>query len=110
VEGHLYGDRAWFRDTRSPVRRMGITTHAVGTTIVISLWQGDVCTGTFRLSAKDAAGVISTLAHGMTEAIPDSDHGAEAAPIPIGSSWSRLFRRFFTHRPAKTDTHLRLLE
>jgi hypothetical protein len=110
VEGHLYGDRVWFRDTRSPVRRMGITTHAVDATIVISLWQGDVCTGTFRLPAKDAAGVISTLAHGMTEAIPDSDHGSGGGPTPTGSSWSRLFRRLFAHRPAMTDTHLRLLE
>jgi hypothetical protein len=89
---------------------MGITTHAVDATIVLSLWQGDVCTGTFRLPAKDAAGLISTLAHGMAEAIPDSGHGSEVGPTSIGSSWSRLFRRLFVHRPATTDTHLRLLE
>ena len=40
MEGHLYGDRVWFSDTRSPVRRMGISTHAVDSTIVISLVAG----------------------------------------------------------------------
>ena len=70
VEGHLYGERVWFYDARGHVRRMGVSTHPADSTIVISLWQGDVCTGTFRLPAKDAARLISTLAYGMTEAIP----------------------------------------
>ena len=85
VEGHLYGERVWFSDTRSPVRRMGISTHPVDSTIVISLWQGDVCTGTFRLPASDAAGVISTLAYGMTEAIADPDRTSELAVRTTGA-------------------------
>jgi len=43
---------------------MGVSTHPVDSTMVISLWQGDVCTGTFRLPAHDAARLISTLAYG----------------------------------------------
>ena len=109
VEGHLYGERVWFSDTRSPVRRMGISTHPVDSTIVISLWQGDVCTGTFRLPASDAAGVISTLAYGMTEAIADPDRTSELASGPPGPFWSRFFRRWFVRRP-QTGAHLKLLK
>ena len=77
VEGHLYGDRVWFSDTRSPVRRMGVSAHAVDSTVVISLWQGDVCTGTFRLPAQDAGRLISTLAYGMAESIPRQSHDSD---------------------------------
>jgi hypothetical protein len=50
---------------------MGVSKHPFDSTIVISLWQGDACTGTFRLPLVDAARLISTLAEGMSEAIPD---------------------------------------
>jgi hypothetical protein len=110
VEGHLYGERVWFSDTRGPVRRMGISTHPVDATIVISLWQGDVCTGTFRLPARDAAGVISTLAHGMTEAISDSPRDSDAASSPRGRSRPRLLRRLFMRTTSRSGTQLKLLK
>ena len=108
VEGHLYGDRVWFSDTRSPVRRMGVSTHPVDSTIVISLWQGDICTGTFRLPAKDAASVISTLAHGMAESVPDPGHDPHVGAVPRRSFWSRLVGRLLVRPPA--DTPLRLVK
>ncbi len=95
VEGHLYGERVWFYDARGQVRRMGVSTHPADSTVVISLWQGDICTGTFRMPAKDAARLISTLAYGMTEAIPgqrpDSDIGPSRPPalVKIPSSCVR---------------------
>jgi hypothetical protein len=108
VEGHLYGERVWFSDTRSPVRRMGISTHPVDSTIVISLWQGDICTGTFRLPAKDAASVISTLAHGMAESVPEPGQDTDAASTRRHSRWSRFIHRLIVRRP--TDTRLRLVK
>jgi hypothetical protein len=45
----MYGERTWFYDTRGAVRRMGVSTHPGDSTMAISLWQGDICTGTFRL-------------------------------------------------------------
>ena len=108
-EGHLYGERVWFSDTRGSVRRMGISTHPVDSTIVISLWQGDVCTGTFRLPARDAAGVISTLAYGMTEAISASDHGSDVDSGRHGPSWRRFFQRLFERPTSRSGTHLKLL-
>lgn len=109
MEGHLYGERVWFHDVRGRVRRMGVSTHPTDSTIVISLWQGDICTGTFRLPAKDAAGLISTLAYGMTEVIPDQGPGTRDGPSGRRTIWSR-FLGVFVRSPWTTDTHLRLLE
>ena len=110
VEGHLYGERVWFHDVRGHVRRMGVSTHPADSTIVISLWQGDICTGTFRLPAKDAAGLISTLAYGMAEAIPGQRPDSDLAPSRLGLIWSRFFRRVFVRSPGPTETRLRLLK
>jgi hypothetical protein len=89
---------------------MGVSTHPEDSTIVISLWQGDTCTGTFRLPAKDAAGLISTLAYGMTEAIPGETPGTKVAPGRRTPIWARLFRRVFVGSTRTTETHLRLLK
>ncbi len=108
MEGHLYGERVWFFDTRGPVRRMGVSAHPVDSTMVISLWQGDVCTGTFRLPAQEAARLISTLAYGMADAIPVQGPGSGSAPNRP-SMWSRV-RRLFVRSPTETTTRLRLLK
>ena len=110
VEGHLYGERVWFYDARGQVRRMGVSTHPADSTVVISLWQGDICTGTFRLPAKDAARLTSTLAYGMTEAIPSQRADSEMGPSRSQRIWSRVFRRVFVRSPGTTETHLRLLK
>jgi len=110
VEGHLYGDRTWFCDTRSAVRRMGVSTHPVDSTMVISLWQGDVCTGTFRLPAHDAARLISTLAYGMTEAIPGDRPSTHVERSRLRQIWSELPRRLYARLKAEKDSHLRLVK
>lgn len=110
VEGHLYGERVWFYDARGRVRRMGVSTHPTDSTIVISLWQGDTCTGTFRIPAIDAARLISALAYGMTEAFPGQPPDSESGPGRLGQLWSRFLRRVFVRSPGPTETHLRLLK
>ena len=109
MEGHLYGERVWFYDTRGPVRRMGVSAHPVDSTMVISLWQGDVCTGTFRLPAPEAARLISTLAYGMTETMPAQGPGSDTVPRRRRLTWSRL-RRFFARSQVETAAPLRLLK
>lgn len=94
---------------------MGVSTHPADSTIVISLWQGDTCTGTFRIPAKDAAQLISTLAYGMTEALPGhptSGHPTEEDLVRgrLARVWSNLFRRVFVRQSGATESHLRLLE
>lgn len=110
MEGHLYGERVWFSDARGVVRRMGVSTHPADSTIVISLWQGDVCTGTFRLPANDAARLISTLAYGMTEAVSGQRPGPDVGRRRLGQIWSRFVRRVFGRSLGTTETHLRLLK
>lgn len=112
MEGHLYGERVWFHDTRSPVRRMGVSAHSADSTMIISLWQGDMCTGTFRLPAHDTARLISTLAYGMTESIADTrqDSSSHEGPDPIRKMLSRVVRRVLFRTPMTPDTHLRLLK
>jgi hypothetical protein len=87
---------------------MGVSAHPVDSTMVISLWQGDVCTGTFRLPAQEAARLISTLAYGLTDAIPVQGPGSGSAPNrrPM---WSRV-RRLFERSRVETTTRLRLLK
>ncbi|HEX4435035.1 MAG TPA: hypothetical protein VH012_09390 [Acidimicrobiales bacterium] len=112
VEGHLYGERTWFYDTRSPVRRMAVSAHDGDSTMVISLWQGDSCTGTFRLPAPEAARLISTLAYGMTEAITGTDDGppSESGPPRLRELWTQFVRRILARSSARPDSHLRLLK
>jgi len=110
AEGHLYGERAWFYDTRGAVRRMGVSVHPVDSTMVISLWQGDICTGTFRLPAKDAARLISTFAYGMTETLPAQGLDSDRNPNLLGAIWTRIHRRLFVRSRGTTDTQLRLLK
>jgi hypothetical protein len=64
------GSRTWFYDVRSPVRRMAVSTHEAEGITVVSLWQGDTCTGTFRLPLGESARLISVLADGMAAGLP----------------------------------------
>ena len=66
-EGLLYGDRVWFADQRTPVRRMAVSCHVEHGVFVLSLWQADVCTGTFRLPIADAPDLIAKLAEGLAD-------------------------------------------
>jgi hypothetical protein len=90
-EGVLFANRVWFSDARSPVRRMAMSTHSDLGILVISLWQGDRCTGTFRLPMTEGARVVSTLVYGMAAGL------AEPADSPGPSDlWLRT--------PAPTGT------
>jgi hypothetical protein len=89
---------------------MGVSTHPVDSTMVISLWQGDVCTGTFRLPAHDAARLISTLAYGMTEAIPGGNPCVRVERSRFRQIWSELPRRLYARLKAEKDSHLRLVK
>jgi hypothetical protein len=106
----LYGERAWFHDARGHVRRMGVSSHSADSTIVISLWQGDTCTGTFRLPAKDGARLVATLAYGMVEAMPSEKPDPGTSPLPLHKQVMRFVRRAFRRTPPVSEGHLRLLK
>ena len=89
---------------------MGVSAHAGDSTMVFSLWQGDVCTGTFRLPASEAPGLISALAYGMTEAFSDQPPPSPEQPEPLRKALSRFVRQLLARSRAQSDTHLRLLK
>ena len=89
---------------------MGVSAHGSDSTMVFSLWQGDVCTGTFRLPAGEAPGLISALAYGMTEAYSDQPPPGPAPPEPLRKVMARFVRQLLARSRAETDTHLRLLK
>ncbi len=44
---------AWFADDRGIERRMKVSWHPERRVLVLSLWQEDTCTATFRLPVGD---------------------------------------------------------
>jgi hypothetical protein len=90
---------------------MGVSSHSADSTIVISLWQGDTCTGTFRLPAKEGARLVATLAYGMVEAMPGERPDPGAGPLPLHKQVMRFVREAFRRRsPSVSEGHLRLLK
>jgi hypothetical protein len=69
-EGLVLGDRVWFADPRTPSRRLAVSSHPEAGVVVLSLWQDDRCTGTFRLPVDDAATLVDALTAGMTASPP----------------------------------------
>jgi hypothetical protein len=76
----LSGARTWFVDVRSPTRRMAVTVHPDPGVAIISLWQGEKCSATFRMPLDDAPRLIAALAEGMAATNPGPT-GADAAPV-----------------------------
>jgi hypothetical protein len=51
----------WFTDPRSSSRRLAVTSHPEAGVVVLSLWCGDTCTGSFRLPMDEAPRLIAAL-------------------------------------------------
>lgn len=66
-EGFVLGERVWFADRRTPSRRLAVSSHPEAGVVVLSLWQDDRCTGTFRLPMGDAHALVAALTADMTE-------------------------------------------
>ena len=56
-----------FLDARGPERALRVSWHAESDVIVLSLWQGGTCTGSFRLPAQDVPDLIEALRAGLSE-------------------------------------------
>src|SRR5688572_19249796 len=77
----------WFADARGAPRAMRVRWHSDEGLIVLSLWQGSSCTGTFRLPVQDAARLIGALADSLADAARRP--GAETTSAP--KKWSDTF-------------------
>ena len=53
-----------FTDARGEARTMRVTWHADEGLVVLSLWHGGVCHGTFRLAQDDLPALLRALTDG----------------------------------------------
>jgi len=60
--------RDWFGDDRGDGRRLQVTWHPEHRLVVLSMWQRDRCTPSFRLPIEDADRMIALLAGSLREA------------------------------------------
>jgi hypothetical protein len=54
-----------FLDARGSGRALRVSWHADADVIVLSLWHGGTCTGSFRLPAADVPDLIDALREGL---------------------------------------------
>ncbi len=109
--GLVVGHRAWFYDQRSPARRMSVSAHPDEGIIVLALWQGDRCTGSFRMPLAQAASVISALAAGMSAGLPSAtSEPPRTLGHPSASSWLRRLSQQLRRRVPERSPNLRSVQ
>lgn len=54
-----------FLDSRGSGRALRVTWHGEADVVVLSLWQGGICTGTFRLPVTEVPDLIDVLRDGL---------------------------------------------
>jgi hypothetical protein len=66
-----------FLDSRGPGRALRVSWHPEADVVVLSLWSGGTCTGSFRLPVEDVPDLIDALRAGLAgsydahRAVPD---------------------------------------
>jgi hypothetical protein len=101
--------RVWFSDPRTPLRRMSVATHPAEGIAVVSLWQGQTCTSTFRLPLTEAARMITALAYGMSAGLVEPATNAET-PRPPWNAFLNWVRRWLPRSSSIPHTDLRILK
>ncbi|NUS49865.1 MAG: hypothetical protein HOQ22_02350 [Nocardioidaceae bacterium] len=57
-----------FLDARGPERALRVTWHPEADVVVLSLWSGGVCTGTFRLPFDEVPDLVEALRSSLASA------------------------------------------
>jgi hypothetical protein len=68
-----------FFDDRGEDRALRLSWHPDEEVMVLSIWNGGVCTGTFRLAARDVPVLMETLSQGVP--VPQPRGRRHAAPV-----------------------------
>ena len=71
-----------FLDARGAGRALRVSWHAEADLVVLSLWQGGTCAGTFRLPVEEVPDLIETLRAGLAQAY--DGHRARLARVDGG--------------------------
>ena len=61
----------FFLDTRGDARSLRVRWHQSDGLVLLSLWRGPECTGTFRLPIEDVPTLIEALRAGLDSAYDD---------------------------------------
>lgn len=67
-----------FLDARDAGRALRLSWHHEDELVVLSLWRGHKCTGSFQLAADDAPAFVQALTAGLA----DGYDGEQAVPPP----------------------------
>src|SRR5437763_7869161 len=70
-----------FVDVRGDDRTLRVSYHADGGVVVVSLWAGAACRGSFRMGTDDVGRLLSVLAE-----VRDSLDAAGEAPVAAGET------------------------
>lgn len=65
-----------FLDARGGGRALRVSWHHEAGVVVLSLWRGTTCAGTFRLDVTEVPALIELLARGLDEAYDATRHSA----------------------------------
>ena len=68
-----------FLDARGSGRALRVSWHAEADLVVLSLWTGGTCTGSFRLPAEDVPDLVDTLREGLARLYD----GRRARPVRL---------------------------
>jgi hypothetical protein len=71
-----------FLDARGAARALRVTWHGEADLVVLSLWHGDTCSGTFRLPVEDVPALIDVLRDGLARSY--DGHRAGRPPTAAG--------------------------
>ena len=63
-----------FLDDRGEQRTLRLTWHREVDLVVLSLWRGGRCTGTFRLRVSEVPTLIAALQAGLEGDLPSARH------------------------------------
>ena len=102
--------RVWFSDPRTPLRRMSVSTHPSEGIAVVSLWQGQTCTSTFRLPLTEAARMIAALADAMAAGLVEPADADTETPTGPWNAFLGWVRRQLPKPPSNPQTSLRVLK
>lgn len=63
-----------FLDDRGDGRALRVSWHPEADVVVLSLWRGRTCAGTFRLSVEDVPALVELLRASLEEAYDEARH------------------------------------
>jgi hypothetical protein len=70
-----------FLDSRGPGRALRVSWHPEADVVVLSLWTGGTCTGSFRLPVQDVPDLIDALRQGLAGSYDAHRAGADSGLV-----------------------------